>query len=200
MFCAQCGQWMADGEASCSRCGAALHAGAAVAAHAATPAATPAISASAAPRYAGFWRRFATVLVDGLVLFFPSAILRVALGLSVLGTGNESDRPAFWLAFFANIVMTWLYCSALESSPAQGSLGQQLLGVRVCDGSLRRISFGRATGRHLAQWLSVLICGIGYLVNLWTSRRQALHDLVAGCVLVRAESLSPATPPAAEAP
>ena len=60
-----------------------------------------------------------------------------------------------------NVAICWLYCAGLESSGAQGTLGQQVLGIRVCDDRLRRISFARATARFLAQWLSVLTCGLG---------------------------------------
>ena len=62
-----------------------------------------------------------------------------------------------------------------------------------------RISFGRATGRYAAQWVSALLCGLGYLLNLWTRRRQTLHDLAAGCLLARAQAL-PEGPPAPGGP
>lgn len=190
MFCAQCGQWLAEGDASCPRCGSPAH-GTAIG----PLTAAPAVAAPEPPpvRYAGFWRRFATMIVDGLVLFFPTAVVRVTLGGDAWGMGRWDD-PGALRASFINVLLWWGYCAALESSPWQGTLGQQLLGIRVCDDRLRRISFGRATGRYAAQWVSALTCGIGYLVNLWTRRRQTLHDLASGCVLARAESL-PATAP-----
>jgi uncharacterized RDD family membrane protein YckC len=194
MFCAQCGQWMADGQAACERCGAARGAEAAIAVAGAVaglaqgPAAAPA-AVLPEVRYAGFWRRFGVMLVDMLVLFFPTAIVRVAFGGSLWNTQSSFDDPRVlgWTLF--NMAVAWLYCSLLESSAAQGTLGQQVFGIRVCDSDLRRISFLRACARHFAQWISLLACGTGYLVNLWTKRRQALHDLIAGCVHVRGESL-----------
>ena len=102
-------------------------------------------------------------------------------------------------ALLVNAGIGWLYCALLESSPAQGTLGQQLMNLRVCDDRLRRVSFARATGRHVAQYLSALTLGLGYLVNLWTKKRQTLHDLAAGCVLARAEAL-PAAGPASGGP
>lgn len=193
MFCAQCGQWLADGDAACPRCGSPAH-GTAIGPlpEAAAPAAPP----PPPVRYAGFWRRFATMIVDGLVLFFPTAIVRVVMGGDAWGFGGQWDDPAVLRAGLFNLVLWWLYCALLESSRAQGTLGQQLLGIRVCDDRLRRISFGRATGRYAAQWVSALTCGLGYLVNLWTRKRQTLHDLAAGCLLARADSL----PDAATAP
>lgn len=196
MFCAQCGQWVADGESACGRCGAPVH-GVAFGPLPVAPAAGQ--SEAAEPPVpvvpAGFWRRFATMIVDGLVLFFPTAIVRVLLGDEWFGAGENWDTSNALVALAVNAGIWWLYCAGLESSGAQGTLGQQLLGIRVCDTRLRRITFLRATARFLAQLLSALTCGLGYLLNLWTKRRQTLHDLIAGCVLARGESL-PAMRPA----
>jgi len=190
MFCAQCGQWLAEGDAACPRCGSPAH-GTAIA-----PLPAGATVAAPAPppvRYAGFWRRFATMIVDGTVLFFPAAIVRVVMGGDAWGLVTPLGEPAALRAGLLNVLLGWLYCALFESSRTQGTLGQQLLGIRVCDDRLRRISFGRATGRHAAQWVSALLCGLGYLVNLWTRKRQTLHDLAAGCLLARAETLPDAT-------
>ena len=48
-----------------------------------------------------------------------------------------------------------------------------------------RLSFGRATGRHFGKWVSALTLGIGYLMCLFTARKQCLHDLMAGCLMQR---------------
>jgi uncharacterized RDD family membrane protein YckC len=144
----------------------------------------------AAPRYGGFWRRVASSTVDGLIFAFPSAILRVLAGLPMGLTLRPLDDRDMGRALMVSLlcwVGSWLYCALLESSGAQGTLGQQLLGLQVTDLSGRRISFGRASGRFFSQLLTLLICGVGYLFNLWTSRRQTLHDMIAGCVLVRPE-------------
>ena len=85
--------------------------------------------------------------MDTLVLYFPAAIVRVrgraadAFSMDAMRTparraaGSAGDLGLIW----------WLYCALLESSRAQGTLGQQLLGMRVCDDAARRISFVRAT-------------------------------------------------------
>lgn len=187
MFCGQCGQWAADGSAACARCGAALAPGAVLAG---VPGATPPRAAELPEvRYAGFWRRLCAWFIDSLVLWFPLAIARVAMGGDVWGDRVHWDDPlALRLAGF-NFFAALLYCVLLESSRWQGTLGHQVVGVRVCDGQLRRVSVLRALGRFLCLWLSVSTCGIGYLTQLWTRRRQTLHDLVAGCVIVRSDSL-----------
>jgi len=47
-----------------------------------------------------------------------------------------------------------------------------------------RIGFGRATGRHFAKIISGIILLIGYLMVAFTQKKQGLHDMMAGCLVV----------------
>ncbi len=80
--------------------------------------------------------------------------------------------------------MPWLYFALMESSPRQATLGKQALGIMVTDLAGQRISFARATGRFFAKILSGLILWIGYVMAAFTERKQALHDLLASCLVV----------------
>jgi len=194
VYCTRCGTWTPDEGPTCARCGEPIAAArpvtasAAAVAAVAAPAATFAASLETVPRYGGFWRRFWATVVDSLVLFFPDAILRVSFGLPTifsLRAARDDEMAALLTVLSISTALGWLYGAGLESSAAQGTLGQQLMNLRVCDTNLRRVTFARATARHFGQVFSTLLCGIGYLFNLWTTRRQALHDMLAGCVLVR---------------
>jgi uncharacterized RDD family membrane protein YckC len=70
------------------------------------------------------------------------------------------------------------------------------LGIIVTDLEGRRIGFGRATGRYFAKILSALILGIGFLMVAFTQRKQGLHDMIAGTLVVRgtAPSQAPSVP------
>lgn len=86
----------------------------------------------------------------------------------------------------ASIVVFWLYWSLLESSGAQATLGKRLLGLKVTDLANRRITFGRATGRFFGKILSGLTFTVGFMMAGFTEKKQALHDIVAGTLVVRA--------------
>jgi uncharacterized RDD family membrane protein YckC len=60
------------------------------------------------------------------------------------------------------------------------------LGLKVTDTEGRQISFARASGRHFAKILSGMILLIGYIMAGFTERKQALHDVIAGTLVVRA--------------
>jgi uncharacterized RDD family membrane protein YckC len=62
------------------------------------------------------------------------------------------------------------------------------LGIRVTDLDGNRIGFGKATGRYFAKILSALILGIGFLMVAFTERKQGLHDMLAGTLVVRGEA------------
>ena len=73
----------------------------------------------------------------------------------------------------------------MESSHLQATLGKMALSLQVTDLEGRRITFAKATGRFFAKYLSVLTLGIGYLMAAFTERKQALHDIIAGTLVVR---------------
>ena len=87
--------------------------------------------------------------------------------------------------FFFLIVLTWLYYALLESSSWQATLGKKALGLEVTDLAGSRISFGRATGRYFARWISNMTLAIGYIMAGFTEKKQALHDILAGTLVIR---------------
>ena len=48
-----------------------------------------------------------------------------------------------------------------------------------------RLSFGHATGRFFAKMISGFTFGIGYVMAGFTERKQALHDMIAGTLVLR---------------
>ncbi len=66
----------------------------------------------------------------------------------------------------------------------QATLGKKVMGIKVADVSGARISLGRATLR-LA--IKALLSGwflIGYIMAFFTQRKQALHDMIAGTLVL----------------
>ncbi len=151
----------------------------------------------AVPLYAGFWLRVAAWLIDAVILG-PIAVLASALVVGVMAwawvppTGAAVPGYAFaaWLWVCPVVfALSWLYCSGCESSRWQATPGKRVLGLRVTDARGHRIGFARASARWVGRLASAAMAGIGYLLAGWTARKQALHDLMAGCCVVRQEGL-----------
>jgi uncharacterized RDD family membrane protein YckC len=136
--------------------------------------------------YAGFWRRLVAYLIDYLVVLAGSVAIGFAIGL-VAGLSGAEDVDGAWLAaiYVAVIVGYYLYYAFMESSSNQATVGKIALGIKVTDVEGNRISFGRALGRSLAKIISALILFIGYLMAAFTDRKQALHDKIAGTLVVK---------------
>ena len=120
--------------------------------------------------YAGFWKRVAAALIDGIICAIAGAIVGAILG----AIGATRVAP------LCGVLIGWLYSALLESSPNQATCGKMALGIVVTDLNGERISFGRATGRHFGKILSGLTLGIGYLMVAFTGSLTHLAWLRAG--------------------
>lgn len=143
-------------------------------------------------KYGSFWLRFCAAIVDGLILAVFSYILGfflgVALATTMLNNGASADDVELAAELIGNvlgILIAWIYTAAMESSRHQATLGKMAVGLIVTDYAGQRISFARATGRHFAEILSAIILLIGYLMVIFTERKQALHDLMAGTLVLQ---------------
>ena len=136
--------------------------------------------------YAGFWRRFVAYLIDYLVVLAGSVAVGFAIGF-VAGLTGAEDVNGGWLVaiYIAVIAGYYLYYAFMESSANQATVGKIALGIKVTDLEGNRISFGRALGRSLAKIISAVILLIGYLMAAFTERKQALHDKIAGTLVVK---------------
>jgi uncharacterized RDD family membrane protein YckC len=86
----------------------------------------------------------------------------------------------------ASILAGWLYYAYFESSEWQGTLGKKVMNLVVTDLEGNRVSFGRASGRYFARYITKLIpLGIGFILAGITEKKQALHDMIAGCLVLR---------------
>jgi uncharacterized RDD family membrane protein YckC len=148
--------------------------------------------------YAGFWKRFVAYIIDDIILSFAGLIIALPLG-AVFGLGffsgmsgeRESAAPLFALAAsvivltaVGVVVASWLYFALMESSANQATLGKMALGIKVTDLEGNRISFGKATGRYFGKIVSGMIMYIGFIMAGFTERKQALHDIMASCLVV----------------
>ncbi|MCR9142204.1 MAG: RDD family protein [bacterium] len=186
-------------------------------------------SSSRSVTLAGFWRRFAAYVIDGIVvgfitviamlvgfglllLVFPlsfsdfaaaSSDLLASIGISAGDLGvpasDDDGESGSMLIIGVRLYLSWmllqmlmltplwvgwLYFALMESSENSATLGKMALNIVVSDRFGRRITFERATGRYFAKIISGFTFGVGYLMAAFSSRKQALHDIIAGCLLL----------------
>ena len=165
-----------------------------------TPTLSPVQAAkySAAVReYAGFWRRGAASFIDGIIVWF--IFFNVRAFISAIGLGQyqnplwfpDPDRPTVsWGGISTETALTLvigiLYFGLQESSVWQATIGKRALGIIVTDLDGDRITRIRAVKRNIACIISTWFFLLGYLIQPFTRRRQALHDVIARTLVLKA--------------
>jgi len=215
VFCSKCGSVMAEGAAFCTNCGQAFSAAVARTPMLPVPVAVAAAGGTAVPaypgyavvprvEYAGFWLRFLAYIIDNVVIGTAAVMILIPLifltGLGaflskIFADQDIDDMGAFMLVGIVflletiSLVVTWLYHAWMESSEWQATVGKRVLGLVVTDAAGQRISFGRATARHFSKIITNMVpLAIGYIMAGFTEKKQALHDMIAGCLVLRRNS------------
>lgn len=142
---------------------------------------------------AGMGRRVAAYLVDTLLVWAVSSGVQFLVAVAVLALSGPADAEAagrqadvaMAIGLLVGAVASFLYRPLCEGSRWQATVGKRLLGLRVARADGGDLNFWQALLRQLARLACELTLGIGYLVALWARRRQGLHDLIAGTVVVR---------------
>ncbi|HYL63967.1 MAG TPA: RDD family protein [Candidatus Methylomirabilis sp.] len=206
MYCSKCGSEISPATSFCATCGQPVSS---LAVPSLSPI-SPSIPQAVAPApvqyggvaYAGFWLRFVAYIIDGfisgicfVILLIPLFVLTGAgAALSKIGSGEDiSDDVAafvgvgFVLGFIGIVVLvSWLYYALSESSSWQATVGKKILNLKVTDMSGQPISFARASGRYFAKIITGMIpLLIGYILAGFTEKKQAVHDMIASCLVLR---------------
>ncbi len=175
----------------------------------------------AKPAPAGFWKRYVAYFIDTVLLcvvllplfrlFFPDwgageidllraqaastdmdAVLqqRAAVVQHALGF---LTRVTLWAAL-AWMVVGGAWFVLFESSAWQATPGKRLLGIVVADTRGTRIGRRQALGRFFAAGLSWATLNIGHALAMVAPEHRALHDYLAGTVVLDADPAHPQMP------
>ncbi len=139
-------------------------------------------SAIGSVRYGGFWLRLGAFVIDNLVvnaLVSPILLVQMKPGQEI----NPWEPDPLVAAAF--VIVYLLYGALTESSPWQATLGKRAWRIRVTNLDGERISPTQALVRQVAKIVSVLGFGLGFLMAAISPRKQALHDWLSGCVVVK---------------
>src|SRR5215203_6067962 len=120
--------------------------------------------------YAGFWIRVGATLTD--------SFLTLLVVVPVHFSGHPVAASLLYAAAFL------VYYPLMEGSSAQGTVGKLACGIAVTDTEGRRISYGRAYARVFGRVLCSLTANLGYLLVIFTRRKQGLQDLVASTLVL----------------
>ncbi|HNP75640.1 MAG: RDD family protein [Cyclobacteriaceae bacterium] len=154
--------------------------------------------------YASFLRRFAALVVDiiiiGCLQTFVIVPILAALGFGMFSSASAMEASgdpdaaigmigaimaaagAIWLV---SLTIQVLYYSFMESSNMQATIGKMALGIIVTDMNGAKLTLSKAFVRNISRILSNLTMLIGYIIAAFTEKKQALHDIIAGTLVVK---------------
>ncbi len=131
---------------------------------------------------AGFFRRFAALAIDWLVLSVIADLVRFTYRF---GSGTDPGMIHMDVAMGLSAVLFILYFTLLTGEGGQ-TLGKMLMGIRVqgIDGS--NVGFSRALLRTLGYIVSIFFGSfLGFFWALWDRNNQTWHDKIAGTLVIR---------------
>jgi uncharacterized RDD family membrane protein YckC len=88
-------------------------------------------------------------------------------------------------ALLVSLLLNVAYYAYFESSEKQATFGKQAMGLVVTDLDGNRISLLNAVGRYFSKIISAVILMIGYIMQAFDSKGQALHDKIAGTLVYK---------------
>ena len=146
-------------------------------------------------QYGRVQQRMFAFIVDAMILVLLIG-LADAIGLpvfddfrvvdvSVDGAAETEKTIEYSLAgIVVTIALIWGYYVGFEVSRYEATPGKMAMALRVTDMEGRRIGILRASVRHFAKVLTLATLSIGFFMAIFTRRRQTLHDLIAGCLVL----------------
>ena len=123
--------------------------------------------------YAVFWRRFVAYIVDVIILGIVSGILLAIFGqYSTMSYSTNVIGIVYIIGFW-----TWR-----GQTP-----GKMALGVKIVQTDGSPIGFERSILRYIGYFVSAIILCIGFFMIAWDSKKQGLHDKIAGTYVVKTQ-------------
>lgn len=124
-------------------------------------------------------------LVFGIFVFAAFAVM-LLLYLIIPGDEHRETRLAITIGIVAlTPIAKFIYSVKAESGPKQGTLGKQLMRIKVCDMYGDPVTTNRSLTRNAAKLASVAILFTGYLLCFFNKKQQCLHDMMADTLMVK---------------
>jgi uncharacterized RDD family membrane protein YckC len=121
--------------------------------------------------YGGFWIRLIAWLIDVVIILGIGAVIELSVDAR-FATGLLR-----FAAVTAYIFGFWLMLGATP--------GKILFGLRIVMTNGSKLTLKGAILRYLGEYVSIFLFFIGYLFIAFRADKRALHDLIAGTMVIR---------------
>lgn len=133
---------------------------------------------------AGFWRRFAALLIDILLLALIAVLLPIpGYGMALFDseqTDSINGPVDFLISYVLPAIATVWFWLRYQATP--GKLALRAYVVDATTGS--PITMWQALIRYVGYFVSLLPLGLGYIWVVFDERKQSWHDKMANTLVV----------------
>lgn len=138
-------------------------------------------------QYAGFWIRAASWIIDFVILFFVGLLIGMLDNSAAQATPDNPFAAFTPLSVFLMLLNVAIACAYETGFVGRfgATPGKMACGLRIVFPDGGRIGYGRAFGRHFAEWLSAYTIGIGYIMAAFDSEKRTLHDRICNTRVIR---------------
>ncbi len=137
-------------------------------------------------RIAGVFARSLAYLLDLVFIIIAASVLGFIVGVMDSFVGSNYAMGLYGLLMF---ILTWGYFFLMESGKKGATFGKRIVGLRVVNTSGGIAQRGQVFTRNLFRFVELVIMPlIGLCCTMMTKRFQRAGDLVAGTVVVYAET------------
>lgn len=130
--------------------------------------------------------RCAALLIDYLILIAAPVIALLTARASGARGAKLFDNAGYhtgWLIALLLLVTNFVILPVV----AGRTIGKVVTGLQIVQKDGRNLTFAAAMLRHLVGYpLTILTAGIGFLFAIFDPKGRALHDLIAGTIVVQA--------------
>lgn len=121
--------------------------------------------------YGGFWIRLIAKLMDAVIITGVDALIELTVEERIITSLIQFAASTAYIFGF------WLTYGATP--------GKMLLGLRIVMTNGSRFTLKAAILRYLGEYVSIFLLFVGYLFIAFRSDKRALHDLIAGTMVIR---------------
>lgn len=133
--------------------------------------------------YIGFWARFAAFSIDSAIV----GVLTLSVFMPIIffiGFSGSDNALVLGLIQVLGLCISPLYFIYFTHT-SQSTLGKRFIGIKVLSESGYKLSLGKIVLREtIGRIISGITLYIGYIIAGFTAKKQGLHDMISGSVVV----------------
>ncbi|SHK25239.1 Uncharacterized membrane protein YckC, RDD family [Clostridium cavendishii DSM 21758] len=85
---------------------------------------------------------------------------------------------------WSSFLVYCIYCSVMEGSKLQATLGKRIMGIRVIKDDGEDLTMATSLIRNMFKIISYIPCSLGFIWILFSSEKKGWHDYIAKTVVI----------------